>query len=64
MRLLSKLEVIVLVGKKAQSAAKQIQTMTGARIVKTYHMSATVCNIWPEKRRQILADFRKIAESL
>ena len=50
--LLPCLQVIVLVGKKAQSASNAIQSMTALYIIPTCHPSARVFNIWPKKERE------------
>ena len=62
--LLTRLQMIVLVGKKAQSAAPYIRAMTPLPITQTYHMSAQVFNISPEKKRQTQEAFVSIAQFL
>lgn len=67
--LLPRLEMIVLVGRKAQHAEPQIRLLTSLSIPKvsikhTYHMSALVFNTSPERRRLTEEAFRSIAEFL
>ena len=67
--LLPHLEMIVLVGKRAQSAEPQIRLLTSLSISKvfikhTYHMSALVFNRWPKKKKQTEEAFHAIAEFL
>lgn len=62
--LLPRLEMIVLVGRKAQSAKPQIRLLTSCPIKCTYHMSALVFNTSPEKRRLIQEAFGDIAKEL
>ena len=64
LNMLPHLQVIVLVGRKAQSAAKAIQTMTPLLIVPTYHPSARVFNISPDKKRQTQEAFAEVAQLL
>ncbi len=68
LNLLPHLQVIVLVGRKAESATKAIQTMTALRtalqIVPTYHPSARVFNVWPDRKRQTQEKFAHIAQFL
>jgi uracil-DNA glycosylase len=62
--LLPKLEMIVLVGKKAQSASKEIETITDLALAQTHHTSARVFNVWKHKRAESEADFARIAQVL
>ena len=62
--LLPNLELIMLVGGKAQSAGLQIRQFTSLPIKYTHHMSARVFNVWPEKRRLIQEAFGDIAKEL
>lgn len=62
--LLPHLQVIVLVGRKAQSATRAIQTMTAMPIVPTHHPSARVFNVWPDKKRQTWEAFAAVAQLL
>ena len=64
LNLLPHLQVIVLVGRKAQSATKAIQTMTPLCIVPTYHPSARVFNLSPDKKRQTQEAFAAVAQIL
>lgn len=48
--LLPQLQVIVLVGQKAQSAAAEIRSRTNLPFVNMPHPSARVFNVWPDKR--------------
>ena len=62
--LLPRLELIVLVGRKAQLAKPQIRLLTPIEIKHTYHMSGQVFNRWPEKKKLTEEDFRGIAAFL
>ena len=62
--LLPRLEMIVLVGKKAQRAKPQILLLTSIEIRHTDHMSATVFNVWPDKKKQTEAAFLAVGEFL
>ena len=67
--LLPRLEMIVLVGRKAQHAEPQIRLLTSLFIPKvsikhTYHMSALVFNTSSEKRQLIEGSFSDIAKEL
>lgn len=62
--LLPRLQMIVLVGKKAQSAAPYIRSMASLPMTYTYHMSAQVFNVWPEKKRQTQEAFAEVAQFL
>jgi len=50
--LLPQLQIIVLIGKKAQSAREQVRALTNASVIETHHPSPRVFNTWPEKKRQ------------
>jgi uracil-DNA glycosylase len=50
--LLPNLRVIMLVGKKAQSARAVIRRLTSVPILATHHPSPQVFNVWPEKREE------------
>lgn len=60
--LLTHLQMIILVGRKAQSATKAIQAMAALPIVPTYHPSARVFNVWPDKERQTQEKFVAVAK--
>ena len=62
--LLPHLQLVVLVGRKAQSAEPQIRLLTARQIKHTYHMSGQVFNISPEKKRLTEEAFSGIAEFL
>jgi uracil-DNA glycosylase len=62
--LLPRLNMLVLVGRKAQSAKPQIHRLTVRPIRHTYHMSARVFYRWPEKKKQTEEDFGKISTHL
>jgi uracil-DNA glycosylase len=64
LRLLPRLRVIVLVGKKAQSAAAPLRARTPLPFIETPHMSATNLNPRPEMRAVILTRFRHVADLL
>jgi uracil-DNA glycosylase family 4 len=62
--MLPKLELIVLVGRKAQSAKPHIQRLTVLPIRHTYHMSALAFNTSLERKKQTEEAFHGIAEFL
>ena len=62
--LLPRLEMIVLVGRKAESAKPQIQQLTPLPIIHTYHMSALVFHTSLEKKKQTEDAFHGIAALL
>ena len=62
--LLPNLELIVLVGKKAQSARDRIRSMTDVPVVATCHMSQRVFAVWPEKKQEAQETFHDIARLL
>jgi len=62
--LLPNLEVIVLIGGQAQLAARQLRFPAHVQVVKTYHMSQWVFNVWPEKKQQTQANFVRVAQIL
>ena len=62
--LLPSLEVIVLVGRQAQSAEEKIKLLTSARIEKTYHPAARVRHRWPDKWAQTQEKFNHVGKSL
>jgi uracil-DNA glycosylase len=67
LKLLPSLEIIVLVGKKAQSTSKDIkrhQKITNTSLIETHHPSARVFNVWKHKRAEAEADFAQIAKML
>ncbi len=64
LELLPKLEVIVLIGKKAQSAAQELRRQTRLPFVSTPHPSARVFNVWPAKRTEMEADLIQVAKIL
>ena len=57
--LLPRLHTIVLLGRKAQQVSKQLTARGGLRILETFHTSARVLNVWPEKRVHILDTLRE-----
>ena len=64
LELLPELKVIVLVGKKAQSAKHQIERLTSVPIVETWHPSARVFNMWPDKKDAMKEQLRQVAAKL
>lgn len=64
LQLLPYLQLIVLVGRKAQLAENKIRSMTSLPITRTYHMGALVFNTSLEKRQQIQTAFADIAQFL
>lgn len=62
--LLSKLELIVLVGRKAQSAEPQIRLLTSLPVQQIYHMSGQVFSTAPEKKKQTEEEFKAIGDFL
>ena len=62
--LLPNLQMIVLVGRKAQLAKPQICLLTSRPIRHTYHMSALVFNRSPEKKKQTEEAFSAIAREI
>ncbi len=62
--LLPRLQLIVLVGLAAQAAAPRIRLLTSLPIKHTYHMSAQVFNIAPDKKKQTEEAFQDIAQFL
>jgi len=62
--LLPKLKVIILVGKKAQSAKSALRQMTPLLTMGTHHPSARVFNVWPHKRDEMQADLMAVAALL
>ncbi|MBI4381248.1 MAG: uracil-DNA glycosylase [candidate division NC10 bacterium] len=61
LQLLPRLAVVVLVGKAAQRARPFVEERSAARILETHHPSARVFNIWPDKRKQVLAVLQDVA---
>ncbi len=59
--LLPTLTVVVLVGRKAQSAASDIQRLTDVPLLGMWHPSQRVLNVWPERRAEMLAVLRQVA---
>jgi uracil-DNA glycosylase len=64
LNLLPRLELIVLVGLKAQAALPKIMELTSLPIIPTYHPSPRVFNRWPQKKESVRAALRKIADAL
>ena len=62
--ILPKLQVVALVGRKAQVATSRVASLSNARIFHTLHPSNQVVTCWPEKRRQLQADLCRIREFL
>lgn len=61
--LLPSVRCVVLVGKKAQRAAKGM-TVKGTKIYATYHPSNRVRYLWPSKWRSIQATFKQVAREI
>jgi uracil-DNA glycosylase len=59
--LLPNLEIIALLGKKAQSAKTQLRQITSLPILETPHPSARVFNVWPHKKEEMKEQLRQIA---
>lgn len=59
--LLLDLEVVVLVGRKAQSATKSIRALTPVPFVATPHPSGQVFNVRPDKKAEAEEAFRGVA---
>ena len=64
LKLLTKLEVVVLMGKNAQLAKAEIKSMTNALIFCTAHPSPRVVNSWPEKIEEAQQVFIKVGSIL
>jgi uracil-DNA glycosylase len=64
LNLLPRLELIVLVGLKSQSALPKIKELTSLPIIATYHPSPRVFNRWPQKKKSVQAALREIANAL
>lgn len=64
LKLLTKLEVIVLMGKNAQLAKGEIMCITDALIFCTAHPSPRVVNSWPEKIEEAQQVFIKVGSIL
>lgn len=56
--------MLVLVGRKAQLAEPQIRLLTSLPVRHTYHTSAQVFNIAPERKKQTAEAFCAVAEFL
>jgi uracil-DNA glycosylase len=59
--LLPYLKVIILLGKKAQSARRQICQLTDLPIIDTHHPSARVFNVWPHKKHEVQEQLLQVA---
>jgi uracil-DNA glycosylase len=59
--LLPSLQAIILVGRKAQSAKRQLAQLTNTRLFDSWHPSQQVMNRWPERRGEILNTFCEVA---
>lgn len=59
--LLPNLEVIALLGKKAQYAKSQLRQLTSLPIIDTPHPSARVFNVWPHKKEEMKEQLQQIA---
>jgi uracil-DNA glycosylase len=59
--LLPELKIIVLVGKKAQTAKSRIQQLSRLPVAETHHPSARVFNVWPHKKDEMREQLRLIA---
>ena len=64
LRLLPDLKVIVLLGKKAQSARHEIEQLTSVTIIETPHPSARVFNMWPDKKDELKRYLQQISAKL
>ena len=64
LRLLPCLQLIVLVGKKAQSAGTHLRATTFLPVMHTHHMSAQVFNISPDRKRETQEAFAAVAKFL
>ena len=62
--LLSKLELIVLIGRKAQSAEPQIRLLTSLPVQQIYHMSGQVFSTASEKKKQTEEESKAIGDFL
>ncbi len=62
--LLPDLKVIMLLGKKAQSAKNQIAQLTNVPIIETSHPSARVFNVWPDKKEEVRKQLKQVAALL
>jgi uracil-DNA glycosylase len=62
--LLPRLEAIVLVGRKAQSARSELARIIRVRIFETLHPSSQVVTCWPEKRKQLVRELRSVSAFL
>lgn len=60
----SRLEALVLVGRKAQQARERIQRLTSARIFESFHPSNQVVTCWPEKRECLRNQLQEVAQFL
>lgn len=58
------LKVVVLVGKKAQSADAEIQKLTSVPIINTRHPSQRVFNMWPHKKDEMREHLSQVATIL
>ncbi|HEX8834538.1 MAG TPA: uracil-DNA glycosylase, partial [Abditibacteriaceae bacterium] len=61
LELLPHLRVLVLCGKKAQSAKSEIRDLTSLPIIETHHPSARVLNVWPQKRDELREHLHQVA---
>lgn len=62
--LLPNLLGIVLVGKKSQSARRELVNLTDVPFFETHHPSPQVFNVWPHKRAEAQAVFETLARLL
>lgn len=62
LKLLPELQVIILSGKKAQSAKNGIRQLTNLPLIETNHPSARVFNVWPHKRGEVKEAFSLAAK--
>ena len=62
--LLPLLKVIVLVGKKAQSANIEMQKLTNTSMINTHHPSQRVFNMWPQKKDEMREHLAQVAAIL
>ena len=62
--LIPRLQMIVLIGKRAQSAKPYLSSITSLPIQCTYHMSAQVFNRWLDKKKTTQEEFAAIGKFL
>ena len=60
--LLSNIQVVVLVGRKAQKSWSAIENLFQVQVLACPHPSQRVLNVWPDKREEIKSVFRKAVD--